>query len=274
MNRWSYSVFNFAVSVVIISLITFGVLKAMEMPTGTFLDWLIGVLAFTWLMMIVVVPWNVYFEAKEVLSEAKTSEKRAIVFDNSNLPYLRNLAFWSLLIAIFLHLASAGGLYWIAWAQISTVGYAGAGAALLLTLLRPAVRAYQYISDRLYQIRQEIKYPREDVVLLKDNVELLLNDVKDLKFQFDYNESDAWASRQNFTNQELKQNLAKLSQTLQDNLNTLDKELNKFKHENDLAHEQLSREQKQAITSLNRDGKFVDNLIENLTELVRFIKRA
>lgn len=274
MNRWGYSVFNFAVSVVIIALITFGVLRAMDMPTGTFLDWVIGILSFTWLMMIVTVPWNVYFEAKEVLTEAETSERRAIEFDKSNLPYVQKLAFWSLLIAIFLHLASAGVLYWIAWAQISAVGYIGAGSALLLTLLRPAVRAYQYISDRLYQIRQEIKYPREDIILLKDNVEMLLNDVKDLKFQFDYNESDAWVSRQNFTNQELKQNLAKLSQSLQDNLNNLDKELSRFKHENDLAHEQLSREQKQAITSLNRDGKFVDNLIENLTEIVRFIKRA
>ena len=43
------------------------------------------------------------------------------------------------------------------------MGYVSSGAALLLTGLRPALRAYQYIATRLSMIRQQIKYPREDV---------------------------------------------------------------------------------------------------------------
>jgi hypothetical protein len=274
MLKGTVYIFNFVVSVVIIALIVFGILRALDMPTGTFLDWIIGILAFVWLVTIVTVPWNIYFESSEVLSEAKKSKKQSIQFDDSNLPYVKKLAFWSLIIAVVLHVISASALYWIAWAQISTVGYVGAGSALFLTFLRPTVRAYQYISDRLSQIKQEIKYPREDIELLKGQVKYMLEDVKELKFQMNITESDSWVSRLNYSLQENKNRLNTQTELLKDDLMSLKKEISALKHQSEIAIQRLNTEQKEAISSLSRDGKFVDNFIDNLAEIVRFIKRA
>jgi len=47
----------------------------------------------------------------------------------------------------------------------------------LLALLRPAVRSYEYIQTRLSSIREEFRYPRQDI-------NELLSDIQDLKSSF------------------------------------------------------------------------------------------
>ena len=72
-----------------------------------------------------------------------------------------------MIIAIVLHILSAIGLYTLAITGISAVGYISSGAALLLTGLRPAISAYEYLYKRLTTIGQELTYPREDIVELR-----------------------------------------------------------------------------------------------------------
>lgn len=54
-------------------------------------------------------------------------------------------------------------LYGLAIANISPIGYLGSGAALRLTVLRPAIRTDGYFATRIAMLRQQFKYPRGDV---------------------------------------------------------------------------------------------------------------
>lgn len=253
------SMFSFASGVVLLALLTFGVLNWIGMPIGSFVDWLIGIVTFVWLMTVVTVPWNIHFEAKEVLNDAKTSKEKNIQFDDNKLNYVRKLAFWGLTIALILHLLSAAVLYWLAYTEVSQVGYYGAIAALLLTFLRPSVRAYQYISMRLYSIRQEILYPRDDVATLYGTLEDLKYQLQDIQRLLDINEQDSW---RNVLQGKLILHQNQLSQ-LKANLDYLTES-------NQKEHERISKETQHAVAQLSEDGKFIDNLVE----IIRFIKKV
>ncbi len=253
------SMFSFTTGVVLLALLTFGVLNWIGMPIGSFMDWLIGIITFVWLITVVTVPWNIHFEAKEVLSDARTSKEKNIQFDEKKLGYVRKLAFWGLVIALVLHIASAAILYWLAYAQISQVGYYGAVAALLLTLLRPSVRAYQYVSMRLYTIRQEIMYPRDDVATIYDTLENLKYQMQDIQSLLDVNEKESWRNVLQ----------SKLS-VHQNQLTHLKTNLDNLTESNQKEHERISKETQHAVAQLSEDGKFIDNLVE----IIRFIKKV
>jgi hypothetical protein len=281
----SAGIISFTVGTIIIALIVFAFLQALKMPAGSFLDWLIGIGTFAWLMTVVVVPWDIYFESSEVIAEAKLSEQAKIDFDKNQLPYVRRLQRVSLIVAIILHLISAAGLYWLAVSGVSVVGYFGAGAALLLTLLRPAIRTYEYISVRLAAIREQIKYPRQDVNKLISEVEYLLALNKDLKFDLDTQEPDSWRNRVERLLTDLRDSYNEIENDLThykaDQRNNWDKMtretrqmFEKMREDNSREYQKIADENKQNLVKLSRDGKFVDNFVENLAEIVRFIKKA
>ncbi len=253
------TILGFVSSIIFLALITFAVLSWLDMPAGTFLDWIVGIISFAWLVTVVTVPWNIYFEAREVLLESRISQKKNIEFDGSQLGYVRRLHRWSLVGAILLHLLSAAVLYWVAYSQISVVGYYGAGMALLLTFFRPSIRAYEYISSRLAQIRQEIQYPREDVATLVHDVQFLKDDLKTIQFKLDPYEEESWF---NLVEQKL--------QYQQDKLSALENLLDQHVQENKQEHERIAQETRHAVAQLSEDGKFIDNLVE----IIRFIKKV
>lgn len=87
---------GFTVGLAIILLLTFGVLQWLNISVGSFLDWVIGGACFWWLLLIVTVPWNIYFEAKEVLAEAAESKQKGIKIDTQQIKYVSKLARFSL----------------------------------------------------------------------------------------------------------------------------------------------------------------------------------
>ncbi len=254
-----YRIFSFAVSVIFIALIAFAVLQWLDIPVGSFVDWLFGIGVFAWLATLVTVPWNIMFEALEVLNESKDSDNKNIRFDRNKLPYVRRLYKVSLISALGLHLASAAGLYWLASAGISAVGYYGAGAAFLLMFFRPAVRAYDYISRQLSAIRQEILYPREDMYQLKSTLEETRAHVDRLADMLDGKKKDSWLFNTELRLDALK-NQAEESAKLIRQLETKNRE----------EHELMAKETRQAVAQLTEDGKFIDNLVE----IIRFIKKV
>ena len=157
---------NFGIGILV--LLVFGILQWLHVSVGSFLDWVIAVAIFEWLLAIVTVPWNIHFEAKTVVDEAAVSKQKGMQVDDKQVEYAKVVAKRSLIVAIALHLLSAAGLYALAATGISIIGYISSGAALLLTVLRPAVRIYEYLATRLAMIRQELTYPREDVWELRN----------------------------------------------------------------------------------------------------------
>ena len=254
---------NFFISsiagIVIVVLTAFGLLQWLHIPAGNFLDWVIGGASFWWLLVIVTVPWNVHFQAKEVLAEAAQSKEKGIPVDEKQVNYVTVLAKRSLWVAIALHLFSAVGLYTLAATGISTVGYISSGAALLLTILRPAIRAYEYLYARLTMIRQEWKYPREDIVELRDRFSILEQKIQSFEEQLNPEQSYSLPATQQRFAEETRRDLARIAANLEE-----------LRATNQTEHERLTREARNAIAQLSTDGQFLDHV----REIIRFFKTA
>lgn len=255
--------FNFfigsSVGIATLALLIFSLLQWFHIPAGNFLDWVIGGASFWWLLVIVTVPWNIHFQAKQVLAEAEQSQEKGITVDQKQQGYVKVLAKRSLLIAIALHVFSAVGLYILAATGISAVGYISSGAALLLTVLRPAVSAYEYLYARLTMIRQEWTYPREDIVELRFRFETLEENVRRLEEQLNPENSYSLAANQQLYLDESRREIARLAAFIED-----------LRATNQTEHERLSREARQAIAQLSTDGQFLDHV----REIIRFFKTA
>lgn len=254
-----YSVISFNLGLVTLVLLTYGILQWLHIPAGSFIDWVIAVAIFEWLLAIVTVPWNIHYEAKAVLDEAAMSTQKEVAVDEKQVEYARVVAKRSLIVAIALHLLSAAGLYILAATGISVIGYISSGAALLLTALRPAVRTYEYLAARLAMIRQEFKYPREDIWELRNRFSTLEQTVQRLEEQLDPEEPYSWVTTYQRFQEETRQELARLTASLEE-----------LRATNETQHQRLSREAQNAIAQLSTDGQFLDHV----REIIRFFKTA
>lgn len=260
MKSNSFSTFiGSAIVLTLFTLLTVSILQWLDLGVGSFIDWIVGIASFWWLLVIVTFPWNIHFQAREVVFEAAKSVEKEIPVQEQQVAYAKQWVKWSLVIAISLHLISAIGLYALAFMEISTIGYISSGAALLLTGLRPIVRAYEYISSRLSAIKGEIRYPREDVFKLRSDVKKLEQNVKSLQAKFKLDDKDSWAAKQQATFNEINQALE-----------TIHIDLKELHLNNQSDHKRLSREAEQAIAQISADGQFLDHV----REIIRFIKKA
>jgi hypothetical protein len=244
---------------ILLAAIIFGVLNFFKVSAGNLLDWVLGLAILEWLLVIVTVPWNIYFAAKQASETAIDSQQKGIAVEQRQLRYIQAIGQRSLLVAIVLHFLSAGGLYWIARAGLTPLGYLGAGAALLLTALRPAVSTYEYLAARLRSIQQEFSYPREDIMEVRDRLLQIENELKTWRDKFDESDSGSWISEQLQRWQRHQAEIASLSAQVQE-----------LRATNSLDHDRLSREAQQAISQLTVDGQFLDHV----REIIRFFKTA
>ncbi|MFQ3679242.1 MAG: hypothetical protein SNJ60_01855, partial [Pseudanabaenaceae cyanobacterium] len=211
------------------------------------------------LVTIATVPWNIHFQAREVLVEADRSRERGIPVDRGKVEYARMLAQRALIVAIAFHVATAAGLYFLGRSSLGTLGYIGAIAALLLTVLRPLLRFYQFLVFRLRGLLQEVTHPREDVVELRHRVNALESQVKRLADQLDIENPYSYPAKQQAFQEQALAEQAQLRRA----------------HE-DLAARQaadavrLADEAQKAIAQLSEDARFLGQV----RELIRFFKQA
>ncbi len=223
----------------------------------TWLDWVIGLVVVGWLVLITTVPWNVYFRAREVLAEIALSQERGLAVPPERIRYSQLVARRSFILALALHLGSVLALWGVA--QVTVVGYWGAGAALLLTGFRPTVRMYQFLLRQLGQIEQEVRYPREDVVALREQVQDLAHQIQNLGQKLDEGDPTAWISTQQRLWESVRQETQRLAsqQAL-------------AQAENQAEHQRLARETQQAIAQLSEDSR----VLNHVRELIRFFKEG
>ena len=207
---------SFSISLGIIAAILAGIIQWLNISAGSLVDWLIGIASFWWLLIIVTIPWNIYFDARETLTEANSSQEKGIQVDLKPLNYVRKVARWSIIGAITLHLFSAFALYLLAATGISNVGYVSSGLTLLLTILRPAIRGYQYLTTRLSTIKKEVKYPREDAIELRVRVETLETAIEKIQSLLDTKNPNSLVSKQQQVSQENREQLARQNALLEE----------------------------------------------------------
>ncbi len=239
--------------------IAYAVMKALNVPVGAFGDWVFGMLSLFWLFTIITVPWNIHFKARAVMADAQPTRERGLPVDERQVAYVRNVAKNSLLIAIGLHIVSAIVLFVLAATGFSRLGYVASALALLLTVLRPAARAYEYLAARLRSIGETWRYPREDVLELRSRVDAMEGTVKQTQTEFDAERPDSLVAKQNRLGDDTRRDLARITA-----------ELEALRATNDVEHERLAREARSAISQLSTDGQFLDHV----REILRFFKSA
>jgi hypothetical protein len=253
----SVAVFNSGL--IFLALLAFGLLNWFQMPTGSLIDWAIGIGIFEWTLLIVTVPWNIYFSARSAVQTGTESQDNGITVDDRQIQYANNIATRSLIVAISLHLITAAGLYYLSVSGITPLGYLSSIGVLLLTLLRPAISTYEYLAARLMAMREQFTHPRQDVLELRDRFQQLEERVTELIDRLDPTDDDSWLSAQNYRWETSRNDIARLTAAIAD-----------FKASNELEHQRLAQEAKQAISQITVDGQF----LEHARELIRFFKTA
>ncbi|WP_310424839.1 hypothetical protein [Chamaesiphon sp. VAR_48_metabat_135_sub] len=253
------SVAAFNSGLIFIALLAFGLLNWFQMPTGSLWDWAIGIGIFEWAILIVTVPWNIYFSAQAAVQTGKESQLQGISVEDRQIQYASGIATKSLIVAIGLHLGTAIGLYWLAINGITALGYWSSIGVLLLTLLRPAISTYEYLATRLSSMQEQFAYPRADILELRDRFRQLEDRVTRLTSQLDPNNDESWLSQQNNRGENNRAELSKITVSMAD-----------MKASNELDHQRLAQEARQAISQITVDGQF----LEHARELIRFFKTA
>jgi len=129
-----------------------------------------GVVCLAWLVAILVLPWNLFFRARHLLSEMSRSERRGIAVDADARAEAKVVAARMLKLSVGLHVASALLLCLGSFLLGQRLGYAFAGLFILSTFFRPAVEYYRYLHRKLTGYLDEVKVPREDAVKLAQDV--------------------------------------------------------------------------------------------------------
>lgn len=253
--------YAFSLLVILILLVVagLGMVNWVGIPTGSLVDWVIGIAIFGWLMAITTVPWNIHFQAREVSAEVTLSLDKGIAIDPEQQRYAGLVGRRSLWVAIALHGLSAVVLFVLAQWQISAIGYFGSIAALLLTVLRPSIRAYQFLAQRLSMIQRQCNYPREDVLELRGRVAMQEKLTETLTQRLDLDDPTAWISGQQRQWESLRQDL-----------NRLMTDLETLKVNNQVEHGQLASDTETAIAHLSEDAQFLNQV----RDLIRFVKMA
>lgn len=153
-----------------------------QLPSAThLLDIAAGVVCLLWLLFILKVPWDLYFETGNVLFEMQRSREQQLAVKPERERYVRRLRRLTGLCALAAHFGSAAIIAALTrWAH-GQIGYYFALFYIVTTLFRPASRAYQFLRVKLRDIRNEVKYPRDDVVKLRYELAQLRADLRTLK---------------------------------------------------------------------------------------------
>jgi len=150
-------------------------------PLATLLAIGAGGVALAWLIVLVTVPWNLYFAARQVVADMAVSRERGITVREVQEAEAERLARRMLRLALGAHVGTAVVVAVIAYFSGATAGYYFAGFYLLSTAIRPAVAYVAHVRDRIKVLTRESTYPRDDVASLKRRVDLATKAVGELR---------------------------------------------------------------------------------------------
>ncbi|MFE0511076.1 hypothetical protein [Streptomyces sp. NPDC058964] len=125
-----------------------------------------GVLSLTWLLLLLTLPWNLYFRAHAVLAEIAVSREKGIEVSPARDAEASRIARTMLWAAVAGHVVTAAVLFAATWATGEFTGYWFAGFFLLSTFFRPAGAYFGQLRRRLSTLLEDVTYPRDDVVEL------------------------------------------------------------------------------------------------------------
>ncbi|WP_306321145.1 MULTISPECIES: hypothetical protein [unclassified Streptomyces] len=146
---------------------------ALEVPAETVLVTGGGAVCLLWLVLLLTVPWNLYFRARAVVHEAGVSREKGLAVPADRDAEAARIATVMLRLALGAHLVTGAVTVLAAWATGRKAGYWLAGFYLLSTVFRPAGGYFGALRRRLVTLHSEVRFPRDDVGELKTAVTAL-----------------------------------------------------------------------------------------------------
>jgi hypothetical protein len=134
-----------------------------DVPMRDVLTLMLGALCLLWLLVLLTVPWNLYFQARALIHEIRVSRERGIAVSAEKEPEARRIARLMCWFAVGAHLVSASLAVLVTYLAGGSAGYWLAGLFLLSTAFRPAHAYFGYLRSRMRVLLKEVRYPRDDV---------------------------------------------------------------------------------------------------------------
>ena len=162
-------------------------------------DTVLIVVAVGGLVSVTKVPWDLYLQARGVVAEQERSDELGVAVVDRDRRAARALSTRLLWVSVGLHLGLAVAAAAVAVWRDATAGYLFAATFVLTTGLRPAWAWYARLSQRLGEMHQRARYPRNDVLELQQQV----RDLSELRGELHRLESE-WGVHQKANAEELK----------------------------------------------------------------------
>lgn len=126
-----------------------------------------GALSLLWLLLLLTLPWNLYFRAQAVLAEIAVSREKGIEVSPARDAEAARIARAMLRTAVAGHVLTAALVLAVTWATGGFTGYWFAAFFLLSTFFRPAGAYFGQLRRRLGTLLKDVTHPRDDVVELR-----------------------------------------------------------------------------------------------------------
>jgi ribosomal protein S15P/S13E len=139
-----------------------------------------GGAALAWLILLLAGPWNLYFAARRVMVQMAVSRELGIGVPEAEEAEAARIQRRMLWFALGGHVVTALVTGVITYVSGAGVGYYVAGFYLLSATIRPAAAYFSHLRERIGALSRESLHPREDVLSLREQVDLLTERVKHL----------------------------------------------------------------------------------------------
>ncbi|MDR2984643.1 MAG: hypothetical protein LBV34_07350 [Nocardiopsaceae bacterium] len=137
--------------------------------------------ALAWMIVLVAVPWNLYFGARRVVMQMAVSRGRGIDIPPDQEAEAQTIArrmFW---FALGGHVVTAAVAGVITYVSGATIGYYVTAAYLFSATIRPAAAYFAHLRERIRTLSRESLHPREDVMELRDRISEMVKTAKRLE---------------------------------------------------------------------------------------------
>ena len=139
--------------------------------------------ALVWLIVLVAVPWNLYFGARRVVMEMAVSRRRGIAIPPDQETEAHSIARRMLWFAVGGHVITAAVAGVVTFVSGATIGYYVMAAYLLSATIRPAAAYFAHLRERIRTLSRESLHPREDVMELRERVAELVKTARRLEVE-------------------------------------------------------------------------------------------
>jgi hypothetical protein len=214
----------------------------------------LGFLGTTILLGMITLPWNLYFEVQGLLEDQGNAGERGTEIKEKDRVDARRLAKRLFILCMALHFGTAIGVTIYTQYSPNPMGYFFAGAFALSATFRPLASFYKFQMARLRVLRGELRFPRDDIVLLKNRVDKLEPQLKDQEHDL----------------RQLDSSHTTFSESSQRRLNGLEEQLTKNARHFDDQIEKISGEFERSIERLTEDKE----LLRGIKAFLKLVKTS